>query len=128
MRINRDILKMMHQSEHQIRLEKILDRLETRSGQCPGMFPVKTQQHWQQLALLHEPAAEESTPLLWQTLESFDRDPQLAHLALNRLMARHAPAQLMSVETNPKTNARKQQAAIDSLLCPPHSHYKRKHG
>jgi|GEM_PF-4205107 len=118
----------MTKSADQIRLEQILIRLETRSGQCPGMFPVTTREHWQQLGLLHEPAAQESMQELWQTLEAFDRDPELAHQALNHLLAQQSPVQLMSVDADPKTTARERLAAVNALLAPDHFRYNKKHG
>ncbi len=118
----------MDNSADQTRLEEILDRLQTRSEQCPGMFPVTTQEHWRQLASLHEPAAQESLQLLWQTLESFDRDPEQAHQALNQLLAQRSPVQLMSVDTDPKATARERHTAIEALLSPQTPNYKRKHG
>jgi len=118
----------MNPSKDQLRLEKILERLETRSEQCPGMFPVTTQEHWRQLALHHHPAAAQSTQLLWQTLESFDRNPQLAHQALNNLLAQRAPTQLWSVGADPKATARERLAIIDSVLSPATPDYKSRHG
>ncbi len=82
------------------------------------MFPVRTQLHWRQLARLHQPTADESVETLWETLEAFDRDPELAHQALNHLLAQQAPVSLMSVNDDPKVTAQSRRAAIETLLAP----------
>lgn len=118
----------MTEAAHQTRLDQILNRLETRSRQCPGMFPVSSQIHWHQLALLHEPACTKSTERLWQTLEAFDREPALAHQTLNRLLAQQSPVALISVDEDPKVTAHQRLKAISALLEPQDVRYNKNLG
>jgi hypothetical protein len=82
------------------------------------MFPVTTQSHWRQLARLQLSTSKPSAEDLWKTLESFDRDPELAHQVLNRLLAKAAPISLMPVDADPKQTAQSRRDAIEALLSP----------
>jgi len=109
------------------RLHTLLERLETRARQFPGLFPVESRQHWLSLACLmqnRDYAVSDQIPIedcarLWPLLEEWNHSPIDVQHVVNALLADVSTDGPVLTSPDGAANRRERQRAIETLLSRP---------
>jgi hypothetical protein len=125
-----DIASVKHPSPELNRVQQLLDKLEQRATTCPGLYPVRAQLEFLNLASDHQLQqllALEDLPLLPApdifrlslTLEQFWRDPTLCQQILSQSLLRHQSVTLCSYL--PNTSSQNSWFLLLQKFLPTHS-------